>query len=137
MKSELKIDAFKKREGMSPGLPEAGHQGRWKWEDFRSLLMNCRKMRALEHKNTQPLGTSHTGRPGTSRLLTDPQGLWVETVDSLALGAAGKSGATTPEENWLLKQTNFMAFGGQLSSFEYRIYIRNNFFQYDSRIAVM
>ena len=48
--------------------------------------MNCRKMRALEHKNTQPLGTSHTGRPGTSRLLTDPQGLWVETVDSLALG---------------------------------------------------
>lgn len=99
--------------------------------------MNCQKMRAREHKNTQPLGTSHTGRPGTSRLLTDPRGPWVETVDSLTPGAAGKSGATAPEENWLLKQTNFMAFGGQLSSFEYRIYVRNNFFQYDSRIAVM
>ena len=51
MKSELKIDAFKKREGMNPGLPEAGHQGRWKWEDFRSPneLPKDEGPRAQEH----------------------------------------------------------------------------------------
>ena len=95
------------------------------------------KLTCLIHPNFQEMPKTNIFRLFTSRLLTDPRGPWVETVDSLTPGAAGKSGATAPEENWLLKQTNFMAFGGQLSSFEYRIYIRNNFFQYDSRIAVM
>lgn len=98
-----------------------------KWEDFRSLLVNFQKYEGGQaQKHTASGHLTHRPPWRFQASATDPRGR-VERVDGLAPGAAGKRGATAPEESWLFKQTNFMAFGGQLSLFEYRIYIKTIF----------
>lgn len=128
MKSELKIDAFKKKREWVLVCLRQGTKGdeAGGFQVSSSELPKDEGGRAQEHTASGRL----THRPPWhfQASLTDPRGPWVERVDGLAPGAAGKRGATAPEESWLFKQTNFMAFGGQLSSFEYRIYIKTIFF---------